>query len=53
MGKPARDGLLAGYYLRAAGVAAVWIDAVGHVAAQDVASIENDQRFRDPVRPGD
>jgi hypothetical protein len=33
---------LAEFYLRAAGVAAVWIDAEGHVGAQDVASIEND-----------
>jgi hypothetical protein len=42
MGKPTRNELLAEYYLRAAGVAAVWIDAAGHVGAQDVASIEND-----------
>jgi hypothetical protein len=40
MGKLSRDELLAEYYLRAAGVAAVWIDADGHVGAQDVASIE-------------
>jgi hypothetical protein len=40
MGKLSRDELLAEYYLRAAGVAAVWIDAAGHVGAQDVASIE-------------
>jgi hypothetical protein len=39
MGKPTRNELLAEYYLRAAGVAAVWIDAAGHVGAQDVASI--------------
>jgi hypothetical protein len=31
MGKPTRNELLAEYYLRAAGVAAVWIDAKGHV----------------------
>src|SRR5258708_38914288 len=42
MGKPTRNELLAEYYLRAAGVAAVWIDASGHVGAQDVASIENE-----------
>jgi hypothetical protein len=42
MGKPTRNELLAEYYLRAAGVVAVWIDATGHVGAQDVASIENE-----------
>jgi hypothetical protein len=42
MGTPTRNELLAEYYLRAAGVAAVWIDASGHVGAQDVASIENE-----------
>jgi hypothetical protein len=42
MGKPTRNELLAEYYLRAAGVAAAWIDAEGHVGAQDVASIENE-----------
>jgi hypothetical protein len=42
MGKPTRNEILAEYYLRAAGVAAVWIDASGHVGAQDVASIENE-----------
>jgi hypothetical protein len=42
MGKSTRNELLAEYYLRAAGVAAVWIDATGHVGAQDVASIEID-----------
>jgi hypothetical protein len=42
MGKPTRNEILAEYYLRAAGVAAVWIDAGGHVGAQDVASIENE-----------
>jgi hypothetical protein len=41
MGKPTRNELLAEYYLRAAGVAAVWIDAEGHVGAQDEASIDN------------
>jgi hypothetical protein len=40
MGKPNRNAHLAGRYLRAAGVAAVWIDAVGHVGAQDVARCE-------------
>jgi hypothetical protein len=43
MGKPTRNEQLAEYYRRAAGVAAVWIDAEGHVGAQDVASIEIDQ----------
>ena len=33
MGKPTRNELLAEYYLRASGVAAVWIDAEGHVGA--------------------
>lgn len=42
MGKPTRNEILAEYYLRAAGVAAVWIDAAGNVGAQDVASIENE-----------
>jgi hypothetical protein len=42
MGKLTRNEILAEYYLRAAGVAAVWIDSGGHVGAQDVASIEND-----------
>jgi hypothetical protein len=42
MGKATRNELLAEYYLRAAGVAAVWIDATGRVGAQDVASIEID-----------
>jgi hypothetical protein len=42
MGKPTRNGLLAECYLRAAGVAAEWIDANGHVGAQDVASIDNE-----------
>jgi hypothetical protein len=48
MRKPTRNEILAEYYLRAAGVAAlwigvaaVWIGADGHVGAQDVASIEN------------
>jgi hypothetical protein len=35
-----RNELLAEYYLRAAGVGAVWIDADGHVGAQDVAKFE-------------
>ena len=42
IGKPTRNELLAEYYPHAAGVAAVWIDAEGHVGAQDVASIENE-----------
>lgn len=42
MGKPMRNELLAEYCLRAAGVAAVWIDATGHVGAQEVASIEDE-----------
>jgi len=37
MGKPRRNEILAECYLRAAGVAAVWIDADGHIGAQDVA----------------
>jgi hypothetical protein len=40
MGKSFRNELLAKRYLRAAGVAAVWIDADGHVGAQDVAKLE-------------
>jgi hypothetical protein len=40
MGKPNRNVHLAGRYLRAAAVAAVWIDADGHVGAQDVAKFE-------------
>jgi len=40
MGKSFQNELLAKRYLRAAGVAAVWIDADGHVGAQDVAKIE-------------
>lgn len=40
MGKSARNEILAEYYLRAAGVAAVWIDPDGHVGAQDVVSID-------------
>lgn len=43
MGKPTRNEQLAEYYLRAAGVAAVWIDAEGHVGAQDVASVDIDR----------
>jgi hypothetical protein len=42
MGNATRNEQLAEYYLRAAGVAAVWIDADGHVGAQDVASVEID-----------
>jgi hypothetical protein len=42
MGKPTRNEILAEYFLHAAGVAAVWIDAAGHVGAQDVASIDVD-----------
>jgi hypothetical protein len=34
MAKPTRNELLAEYYLRAAGVAAMWIDAAGHVGPQ-------------------
>jgi hypothetical protein len=40
MGKSSRSELLAKHYLRAAGVAAVWIDADRHVGAQDVAKLE-------------
>lgn len=42
MGKSFRNELLAKCYLRAAGVAAVWIDADGHVGAQDVAKLETE-----------
>jgi len=42
MGKPTRNELLAEYYFCGAGVASVWIDAAGHVGAQDVASVEID-----------
>jgi hypothetical protein len=34
-----QDDLLAEYYLRAAGVAAVWIDADGDMGAQDTATV--------------
>lgn len=34
------DGL-AGYYLRAAGVAAIWIDGDGHIGASDVATVDD------------
>jgi hypothetical protein len=37
MGKPTRNELFAEYYLRAASIAAVWIDGEGHVGAQNVA----------------
>ncbi|MGY3501680.1 hypothetical protein [Bradyrhizobium sp. USDA 4471] len=37
-----RDYLLADYYLKAAGVALVWIDRNGHIGAQDVAQVEID-----------
>jgi hypothetical protein len=40
MGKPTCNEQLVEYYLRAAGVAAVWIGVEGHVGAQDVVSIE-------------
>lgn len=33
---------LADYYLRAAGVAAIWIDDEGHIGAADVASVKDD-----------
>jgi hypothetical protein len=42
MGKPTRNELLAKYYFCGAGIAAVWIDAAGHVGAQDIASVEID-----------
>jgi hypothetical protein len=42
LGKLTRNELFAEYYLRAAGVAAVWIDERGHGGARDVASIENE-----------
>jgi hypothetical protein len=40
MGKSNRNGQLARRYLRATGVAAVWIDADGHVGAQDIADVD-------------
>jgi hypothetical protein len=40
MGKSTRNELLVRRYLRAAGVAAVWVDADGHVGAQEVAKID-------------
>jgi hypothetical protein len=42
MGKPTRNDILAEYYLKAAGVAAIWIDPDGHVGAQDVARLHLD-----------
>jgi hypothetical protein len=42
MGNPTRNELLAEYYLRAACIAAVWVDATGYVGAEDVPSIEID-----------
>jgi hypothetical protein len=42
-GQATRNELLAEYYLRAVGVAAVWIGSAGHVGAQDdVAAVELD-----------
>jgi hypothetical protein len=35
-----RSELLAEYYLKAASVAAIWIDPDGHVGAQDVARVQ-------------
>lgn len=43
MGKT-RNLDLTDYYLRAAGIAAIWIDAAGHIGAQDVAKVEHDPR---------
>ena len=40
MGKPNRNAHLAGRYLRAAAVAAVWIDPAGGIGAQEVAKFE-------------
>jgi len=37
-----RNEDLAGYYLCAAGVAAIWIDDEGHIGAADVASVKDD-----------
>jgi hypothetical protein len=42
MGNAKRNELLAEYYLRAAGVAAIWIDPDGAIGAQDVVSIEDE-----------
>jgi hypothetical protein len=41
MGKQRDLDDLAGYYLRAAGVAAIWIDEDGHIGAADVATIDD------------
>jgi hypothetical protein len=35
-----RNEILADYYLRAAGIAVIWIDPDGHIGAHDVASME-------------
>lgn len=37
--KREQDGL-AGYYLRAAAVAAIWIDCAGHIGGADVAMVD-------------
>jgi len=37
-----RNEDLADYYLRVAGVAAIWIDDEGHIGAADVASVKDD-----------
>lgn len=41
MGKTRNRDDLAEYYLRAAGVAAIWIDEAGHIGAADVATVED------------
>ena len=41
MGRKHDQDELAGYYLRAAGVAAIWIDGDGHIGATDVATIDD------------
>jgi len=38
--RQSRDYLLANYYLKAAGIALIWIDAGGRIGAQDVAGVE-------------
>ncbi|WP_426413315.1 hypothetical protein [Bradyrhizobium ganzhouense] len=45
MGGRSNQHDLADYYLRAAGIAAIWIDEGGHIGAADVATVD-DQRGR-------
>ena len=41
MGRNCDQDELADYYLRAAGVAAIWIDGDGHIGATDVATVDD------------